>query len=706
MASLRRILVTGLVFCACCFGREAMAIRDQDNQGAYTKPTEHNLPDKEVPGFFVNLGPTGARGVLTPRSFIVKYVFQGSPAAGRLAIGDEIVGAFDKPFSEHHFGGDPHGYEGPIMDLGLAIEKAEGTDGKLVLNVKSGESIKKVTIGLEAIGTFGPTFPYKCKKSELVRARALTYLAESPDAWGVWQAHARSAVALALLSSDVPKQQAAGREMVLAWAKQPPDDGTWTWSLSYQLITLCEYYLLTSDASVLPTIKADVLRLEHAQYSGKIVCWQPKPEEDASAVLAAQQLYDGGFGHGPYIAAIDKNGYGPMQYTTILAVTAWQLAGRCGVDAKPGCIRRSLDFIHRGTNEAGYIAYGGEFTLNNGIVDSVAWRSSRDGDNYVGRTGAAIVAHTLSPEFEDSGPYLQKYRAYARHAVKSMPDGHADSNLGIFWGVMGAAASEDLGVLRATFDYHKAFFNMMRCFDGSFVLLPGRDYADNGYYMASRYHPTATMALAYGLSHPKFLIQGIQASIPGVNPKALSGQLALAYKAIVAGAFGSAAKILTTVVSSKKATPEDLAAAEAMMAFVRARFEKEVAAMEAIEKRKDIHGLSTAFLALKKTYSALDDFKEKTKRFEDGLKSPEWKAAIKLGGRYTQMMATLKRSRSQTALQGLERFATENPDSLYGEWAASVVKEFREKGEIVDPSAESQPTKSPPTAPEGFGGFP
>jgi hypothetical protein len=691
MTKTHRVLLSGLVAVACCCGHEARAIRDQDNQGAYTKPTEHNLPDKEVPGFFVNLGPTGARGVLKPRSFIVKYVFPGSPAVGRLAIDDEIVGAFDKPFSEHHFGGDPHGYEGPIMDLGLAIEKAEGTDGKLVLNVKNGDSMKKVTIQLEAIGTFSPTFPYKCKKSEVVRAKALAYLAENSDAWGVWQAHARSAVALALLSSDVPKQQAIGREMVLAWAKQPPDDGTWTWSLSYQLITLCEYHLLTKDASVLPAIKADVLRLEHAQYSGKIVCWQPKPEEDALAVEAAQQLYDGGFGHAPYTAAIDKNGYGPMQYTTILAVTAWQLAGRCGVETKPGCIRRALDFIHRGTNEAGYVAYGGEFTLNNGIVDPVAWRSSRDGENYVGRVSAAIVAHTLSPEFEDSGPYLQKYRGYARHAVKSMPDGHADSNLGIFWGLMGAAASEDVGVLRATFDEHKAFFNMMRCFDGSFVLLPGRDYADNGYYMASRYHPTATMALAYGLSHPKFLIQGIQASIPGVNPKALSGQLGLAYKAIVAGAFGNAARILTTVQSAKKTSPEELAAAEAMMAFVQARFEKDLAALEAMETRKDFHGLSTAFLALKKTYSALEDFKEKTKRLEDGLKQSDWKAAIKLGGRYAQMMATLKRSRSQPALQGLERFATENPDSLYGQWAATVVREFRENGTIVDPSAESQP---------------
>jgi hypothetical protein len=391
------------------------------------------------------------------------------------------------------------------------------------------------------------------------------------------------------------------------------------------------------------------------------------------------------------VSGIDKNGYGPMQYTTILAVTAWQLAGRCGVDAKPGCIKRALDFIHRGTNQIGYIAYGGEFTLNNGIIDSVAWRNSTDGTNYVGRTSAAIVAHSLSPEFPESAAYLQKYRGYAKHAVRSMPDGHADSNLGIFWGLMGAAASEDSAVLRTTFDYHKAWFNMMRCFDGSFVLLPGRDYADNGYYMASRYHPTGTMALAYGLAHPKLLIQGLQASIPGVNPKALSGQTELAYKAIIAQSYGNAAKVLKSVRANKNVSPEDAAAAEAMTGFVNERFKEELAALEAFEKRKDFFGLSTAFLACKKTYSVLDDFKEKTQRFEDALKQPEQKAEIKLGGRYAQMMTTLKKTQSKTALTNLERFAEDNPESIYGKWAATVVKKYREEDVVVDPSTEEPP---------------
>ena len=88
-------------------------IKDKDNQGRWDKRVESG-PDAEVPGFFVNLGPTGARAVLTEKTFVVKYVFKDSPARERLRLGDVITGAFGKPFAAHTFGGDVHGYEGPM----------------------------------------------------------------------------------------------------------------------------------------------------------------------------------------------------------------------------------------------------------------------------------------------------------------------------------------------------------------------------------------------------------------------------------------------------------------------------------------------------------------------------------------------------------------------------------------------------------------
>ena len=75
------------------------------------------------------------------------------------------------------------------MDLGEAIEKAEGKEGKLVLNVIRESKNIEVAIPLEAIGAFSATFPFNCKKSELVRAKALKYFVDHPDVLKVWQAH-------------------------------------------------------------------------------------------------------------------------------------------------------------------------------------------------------------------------------------------------------------------------------------------------------------------------------------------------------------------------------------------------------------------------------------------------------------------------------------------------------------------------------------
>jgi len=84
---------------------DACAVADKTNQGRWNTPTENNLPDKEVPGFLVNLGPTGARAILTEKTFIIRTIFKNSPAVGRLKLDDEITGVFGKPFSAHHFSG-------------------------------------------------------------------------------------------------------------------------------------------------------------------------------------------------------------------------------------------------------------------------------------------------------------------------------------------------------------------------------------------------------------------------------------------------------------------------------------------------------------------------------------------------------------------------------------------------------------------------
>ena len=181
----------------------ALAIADADNLGQWDKPTNIG-PDKEVPGFLVNLGPTGARAILKETSFVVKHVFAGSPAEGKLRIDDEITGANGKPFSKHTFGKfygmEPGaGYEGPVMDMGNAIEDSEGNDGTLTLDVIRDGKPAKVEIKLDPIGRFSDTFPKHCQKSEKLAARAMDYLLQHPEE-RVGDVHEKGLYGLALLA--------------------------------------------------------------------------------------------------------------------------------------------------------------------------------------------------------------------------------------------------------------------------------------------------------------------------------------------------------------------------------------------------------------------------------------------------------------------------------------------------------------------------
>jgi len=140
----------------------------------------------------------------------------------------------------------------------------------------------------------------------------------------------------------------------------------------------------------------------------------------------------------------------------------------------------------------------------------------------------------------------------------------------------------------------------MRCPDGSFVVQPGRDYADEGYYISSRYNPTAVMALVLGLHYPKLLIQGTQVSIPGVNPKSLRGSLLSAYKAIGAKSYGKAAGLLRSAGPGAAPMTEYLDGLAGR-------------ALEPLATLEDKVELERAIAALKKTWTGVGRFDRESK---------------------------------------------------------------------------------------------
>lgn len=461
----------------------AHAIADADNLGQWEKPTKIG-PDKEVPGFLMNLGPTGARAILKETSFVVKYVFADAPAANKLQIDDEITGANGKPFSKHTFGKfygmEPGaGYEGPIMDMGIAIEDSEGEKGILTLDVLRDGKPTKVEIALEAIGRFSGTFPKNCPKSQKLAVRAMDYLLQRPEErCGI--VHEKGLLGLAMLAQGKTK---AAETLAMAWNK-PPGEKEWTWYPSYQAIFHSEYFLQTGDARVLPTIEENCKRL----YLSQVI--DPELYKDAmhGGKPQAANFLKGGNGHGARIA-----GYGTMTISTLMAMLTWELAEDCGV--KINDFNRDLAFecIHTHTAKDGYMGY----------------RHARGAYTPVGRQGLNLIVHHLAQR-DGTGDYVSRVTSGMVTSKTRLNDGHGDNALAWGWALLGVQLSGNTTATREFLDYNKAFINMARTHDGAFVIQPGRNLAEKAYYMSPRIHPTAAMVLALGTDQPKLRIQGMK----------------------------------------------------------------------------------------------------------------------------------------------------------------------------------------------------
>lgn len=459
----------------------AGAITDPDNLGQWDKPTNIG-PDRDCPGFLVNLGPTGARAILKETSFVVKHVFPGSPSDGRLHLDDEITGVNGKPFSKHTFGKfygmEPGaGYEGPIMDMGNAIEDSEGKDGTLSLDVIRSGQPAKVEVKLEAIGRFSDTFPTSCPKSEMLTARAMDYLLKHPEErCGI--VHEKGLLGLAMLAQG---KTAEAEALAMAW-NVPPGEKEWTWYPSYQAIFLSEYFLQTGDKRVLPTIEEDCKRL----YLSQVI--DPELYKDAmhGGQPQAKNFLKGGNGHGARIA-----GYGTMAISTLMAMLTWELAEDCGVEINDFNRDLAFDCIQTHTNETGYMGY----------------RHATGAYTPVGRQGLCLIIHRLANR-PDTADYMSRVTANLALSKTRLNDGHGDNALAWGWALLGVQQSGNEAAAREVFQYNKAFINMARTHDGAFVIQPGRNLHEKAYYMSPRIHPTAAIVLALGKEKGRLRIQG------------------------------------------------------------------------------------------------------------------------------------------------------------------------------------------------------
>jgi len=436
-------------------------------------------PDAEVPGWYINLGITGTRAMITPEeptNLLVMFVFKDTPAFGKLEKGDKIIGANGKAFVTPHkfgYGMGKFGYEGPMMDIGNALEESRGKrSGKLVLDVLRGARKLKAEVPLTTkYGSFSETYPFDCRKTDIILKETCTYLLKEQKPDGTWSGrpHINAFAALALLGSGDKAYLPAVKKAMEAMARSTNGKiqygGLPCWQYGLYGIALSEYYLITREPWVLPELEEINQWLALAQH--------PQTAAPERVHIA------GGFGHGPYNRE-GGNGYGAFNVVTAQAMMAWALMQRCGLSVDPRQFRAAHEFIAMGTNKIGYVWY----------ADGVGGAGYAD----MGRTGASALAHYLYPTDREDFKAFGKLNA---ECIGNHPDTFIDTHgcplLGMVWTALGAAT--DPPSFRKLMDHNRWAFSLSQCPDGTFYYQPNRDNNPQDYAAAPRLSATAATAL-------------------------------------------------------------------------------------------------------------------------------------------------------------------------------------------------------------------
>jgi Family of unknown function (DUF6288)/HEAT repeats len=300
-----------------------------------------------------------------------------------------------------------------------AITDAEKTEnrGQLGLLVWRKGKTGTVTLTLPVMGTFSPTSPANCEKTNQIVDQIATGIIEKG---GLKEDSIPACInALGLLSTGEQKHLPALKEF--AHKIGPPDTkmelGTSmsTWHLAYTMIFLAEYYAATKDDHVLPALTE--MSTKMAMGRNGVGTWGHKTASKP---------------HG------QASGYGNMNAVGVPVTIGLVLAQRCGIKNREidDAVRMSADFL-RYFIDKGALPYG----------DHEPYVLAFDNN---GSSSMAAVLYDLLGEKEAASYFT----AMTLASVREREDGHTGPYFSMVWGGLGAACGGD--------DATSAFMKEMR----------------------------------------------------------------------------------------------------------------------------------------------------------------------------------------------------------------------------------------------------
>jgi hypothetical protein len=433
-----------------------------------------------------HLGPTGMFGKTSPKSIEVTKVLKGSPADGKLYPRDVIVGAGGTLFKEN-----------ARRELADAIDQAETEASKGILRLTlKGKAEGAPTLGgdddpadidpeaeleaeakgthtislhLKALGAYSDTAPYNCAKTDAIITQAADYLVKS----GKSASGNLKTGLLGLLATGEQKYIDVVKKtlQVEAWAnpdmdtlmdvvKGKKDAGYVGWYWGYWCLTLCEYHLLTGDASVLPAIKA---------YATAIAMGQ-----DAGGLWGHRMATDARNGRLP--------GYAQMNQPSLTLFMALLLAEKCGV--KHPELTQAITKTH-----AFYASFIGRGAFNYGVHGP----NTRSFNNN-GTSGTAALAMA----FKGNAKGASFFSRLAATSYDGLETGHATYYFNVLWTPLGASVAGP-EVTAQFFGKSRWLHTVYRAWDGSFTFDGSESKAGNS---------SGSHLLAYCLGRRKLYITG------------------------------------------------------------------------------------------------------------------------------------------------------------------------------------------------------
>ncbi|MFT4542322.1 MAG: hypothetical protein ACI841_003827 [Planctomycetota bacterium] len=446
-------------------------------------------PDAEVSGWFYNLGITGMRVTLdetAPRELLVKHVFKGSPADGKVRVGDTIIGTGGRLFESDYrngYGMDVFGPTGPVLEFAQALEVTQTKAGKGMLPLvlmRAGKRIEaRVKLGTKH-GQFEASYPAQCEKSEDLLEGALDYLVDHQRSDGSWGSTVQDTFApLALLASGKKKYRKSVERNVRWHARTThavDESGLINWRYMAAAIVMSEYYLATRARWVMEELQEVYDFLYSSQYMDLSQVNPRSKESHPGSYPEGPMDAHGGWGHNPGF-----EGYGPICMLTGQGALAFALMSHCGIKIDRQRHEAAYAFLERATGRNAYVWYADEAAGHNNWAD-------------MGRTGATGIANWLSPW--DGEEFRRRAEDHAKVIglhPESFPDTHASPLMGM--GYAAVAASVVDGSFRNLMNENRWWFLLSECDDGSFYYQPNRD--NSGYGADSRIAATAIVAFIF-----------------------------------------------------------------------------------------------------------------------------------------------------------------------------------------------------------------